>query len=157
MLQPSFNAKTVASAGWKTRKDNKYLLLCLLQESGLSHVPGLTAVRSLPAPMSWLATTAPTRERRSLSARCATSVSCAATTWWSTPAATLTSSQACWSGPTAAVAAAAASRVQVPSATTAAQMPPAPPSAPPSAQPARLKLKPCRTFCLWPGRPVFLS
>ncbi|KAK1887955.1 Krueppel-like factor 13 [Dissostichus eleginoides] len=34
------------------------------QENGLSHAPGQTAVRSSPAPMSWPATTAPTRGRK---------------------------------------------------------------------------------------------
>lgn len=114
--------------------------LCVFQENGLSHVPGLTAVRSSPVLTSWRATIAPTRGRRSSAARFVTSASCAATTWWSTPGATQISSPACWRGPTAA-AAAALPHVPAPSATTAARTPPAPPSAPPSAQPTRLKLK----------------
>ena len=109
--------------------------------NGPSRALGQTAVRSLPALMSWPGTTAPTREKRSLSVLSATSASCAATTWWSTPGATQISSLGCWRGPTAV-----APHVPAPSATTAAQMPPAPPSAPPSAQPTRLKLKPGRTF-----------
>lgn len=108
-----------------------------LQENGLSHAPGPTALRSSPALMSWPATTAPTRGRRSSVAPFAKSASCAATTWWSTPGDTQISSQECWKDPTAA-----APHVPAPSATTAAQMPPAPPSA----QPTRLKLKPGRTF-----------
>lgn len=109
----------------------------VLQENDPSRAPGLTAVRSLPGLMSWPATTAPTRGKRSSVAPFATNASCAATTWWSTPAATRISSPACWRGPTAA-----APRVPAPSATTAAQMPPAPPSA----LPTRLKLKPWSHF-----------
>lgn len=69
---------------------------CVLQENGLSHVPGPTAVRSSPAPTSWPATTAPTRGRRSSGVRSVTSASCAATTWSSTPAVIPTSSLPCW-------------------------------------------------------------
>lgn len=125
--------------------------MCMTQENVPFPAPGLTAVRSLHARTSWPATTALTRARRSSAAHCVTSASCGVTTWWSTPAATPTSSRPCWRGSRVAPAEhqVEATHGQAPSATTAAQMPPVPPSAPlsalPSAQPTRLK--PGRTFC----------
>lgn len=67
-----------------------------LQVRGPSRVPGLTVRRSLPVPMSWPATPAPTREKSASCARCVISASCAATTWSSTPVVILTSSPPCW-------------------------------------------------------------
>lgn len=67
-----------------------YVSVCFLarQERSLSAAAGTAATRNLLVQMNSLATAELTPGRRNLYAQCATGVSCAATTWQSTPGAT---------------------------------------------------------------------
>lgn len=67
-----------------------YVSVCSLapQERSLSAAAGTAATRNLLVQMNSLATAELTPGRRNLCAQCVTGVSCAATTWQSTPGAT---------------------------------------------------------------------